>query len=172
MSEIDYEARKKIVLDRLATEIVQKELAEEKAVKEAEERRLAHEEEQRAIFAEMERILPRICELNWRVFPEFLVKAGSALRGLAMEYDVLIAEEKELKTLFTGLRLRYTDAGRVISLISAQQDNTDEQIPADMAIILETAFTERQINHVFTSTILRFLDFSKRRKMGTSELVQ
>jgi hypothetical protein len=171
MSE-DLAIRKKAILDRLAQEILDKELAEEKAVREAEAKRLAHEEEQRAIFAEMERILPRICELNWRVFPEFLVKAGSALRGLAMEYDVLIAEEKELKTLFTGLRLRYTDAGRVISLISAQQDNTDEQIPADMAIILETAFTERQINHVFTSTILRFLDFSKRRKMGTSELVR
>lgn len=160
MSEIGFDERKKIVLDRIATEIVNKELAEEKERALAEEKRLAHEAEQQAMLKEMSELLPAIVALEWKTMPEFLNNAGVVLQKLAEEYDTLSQKESELETRFRSLRAGYESPNEVDRLFSevGNMRNTVE-FPEGIKAILEYSYSSREVNRFFLNTLLRFLDF-------------
>ena len=175
MSEIDLETRKKIVLDRLATELAQQELADEKAVREAEARRIAQEALQKVLFSEMESILPALCEINWKAFPAFLGRVDETLSELSAEFDELVLQETSLKNHFRDLRSRYKDAEKVIGLVNAQSQKMPKNIEysAELARVLDMSFRDQNgdITRLLGNTILRFLDFRRRAIQGIAEMI-
>jgi len=172
MNEMDLETRKKIILDRLADDLAQKEIAEERERADAEEKRIKHEAEQREIFSELEELLPEICDHVWSVMPEFLQHAGSCLSDLAKEYDGLMAEQRVRVTRFNGLRVRFESQAELQELLAKQSILWEKvELPAEIKVLLDVSFTERQVNYFLAHTVLRFLDFRFRALASIDDIL-